>query len=453
MSSLLTNASAMTALTTLKSIAGQLDQTSARISTGLKVNDASDNAAYWSIATTIRADNGSLGAVKDALGLGANSVDTAFNGMNRSIELMKDIQAKLTAAMSPNVDRAKIQTEIDAKLKELKQTSDASVVSGENWLSTDSGAGNYVSDRKIVASFSRIDGAVSVDTVNISVDSTKLYDKSTTASAITGQAADVTTAETNFTTAKTAWTTAVTTWESSIKDAAARTALDTAKTNIDTARGTYGAAMKAEGAAADAYIDADKYMFGIAEDTWAAAETAWESSDKGAAAKTTYDTAKAAFDAAKDTYATGIETANGLANAQNDGEGGILNKEISVLAKNEDGAQVAYELSLDKLDISAIQNQDLSKLRAYIQVVDKALGAMTDAATTLGANKTQITSQTTFVESLIKANERSIGTLVDADMEEESTRLKALQVQQQLGVQALSIANSSTQGILSLFQG
>ncbi|NNC01090.1 flagellin, partial [Corallococcus exiguus] len=135
-----------------------------------------------------------------------------------------------------------------------------------------------------------------------------------------------------------------------------------------------------------------------------------------------------------------------------DGEGGILNKEWGVLGKDEDGAYKHYELSIDKLDISAIQNQDLSKLRAYISAVDKALSAMTDAATTLGANKTQITSQTTFVESLIKSNERSIGTLVDADMEEESTRLKALQVQQQLGVQSLSIANGHTQSILSLFR-
>ncbi|AWM85436.1 flagellin [Microvirga sp. 17 mud 1-3] len=390
MSSLLTNTSAMTALTTLKSIAGQLDQTSSRISTGLKVADASDNAAYWSIATTIRADNGSLGAVKDALGLGANSVDTAFNGMNRSIDLLKEVQSKLTAALSPNVDRAKIQTEIDAKLKELKQTADASVVSGENWLSTDSSAGNYVSDRKIVASFTRENGNVSVDTITISVDDTKLYDKKTDpADAAAAADADISAAKTTWETAETDWKTAQSTWDSSTKDAAAKTALDTAQSD---------------------------------------------------------------YNAAKKTYSDAIDTANDAAVAAVDGEGGILNKQWGVLGKDEDGAYKHYELSIDTIDISTIQNQDLSKLRAYVAAVDKALGAMTDAATTLGANKTQISSQTTFVESLIKANERSIGTLVDADMEEESTRLKALQVQQQLGVQSLSIANGSTQNVLSLFR-
>lgn len=49
-------------------------------------------------------------------------------------------------------------------------------------------------------------------------------------------------------------------------------------------------------------------------------------------------------------------------------------------------------------------------------------------------------------------NEKSVGILVDADMEEESTKLKALQVQQQLGIQSLTIANQSTQQILSLFR-
>ena len=50
------------------------------------------------------------------------------------------------------------------------------------------------------------------------------------------------------------------------------------------------------------------------------------------------------------------------------------------------------------------------------------------------------------------AIDRGVGQLVDADMNEESTKLQALQVQQQLGVQALSIANSSSQTILSLFR-
>jgi len=53
---------------------------------------------------------------------------------------------------------------------------------------------------------------------------------------------------------------------------------------------------------------------------------------------------------------------------------------------------------------------------------------------------------------IMRAIDRGVGALVDADMNEESTRLQALQVQQQLGIQALSIANQNSQSILSLFR-
>ncbi len=77
---------------------------------------------------------------------------------------------------------------------------------------------------------------------------------------------------------------------------------------------------------------------------------------------------------------------------------------------------------------------------------------MTTAASTLGAVKSRITLQKDFIAALTDAIERGIGQLVDADMNEESTRLQALQVQAQLGIQALSIANQSSQNILALFQ-
>ena len=60
--------------------------------------------------------------------------------------------------------------------------------------------------------------------------------------------------------------------------------------------------------------------------------------------------------------------------------------------------------------------------------------------------------QSDFVSKLMDTVSEGVGSLVDADMTEESTRLKALQTQQQLGVQALSIANSSSQAIMQLFQ-
>ncbi|HYD71149.1 MAG TPA: flagellin, partial [Azospirillum sp.] len=77
MASIMTNASAMTALQTLRRVTGDLDTTQDRISTGLKVNNAKDNAAYWSIATTMKADVAGFKAVKESLELGTGTTNTA----------------------------------------------------------------------------------------------------------------------------------------------------------------------------------------------------------------------------------------------------------------------------------------------------------------------------------------------------------------------------------------
>ncbi len=107
------------------------------------------------------------------------------------------------------------------------------------------------------------------------------------------------------------------------------------------------------------------------------------------------------------------------------------------------------------LDISALTDvpADLQDIEDYISGVDAAISQMTDAATGLGAAKSRLNLQKDFVSALMDAIDTGIGQLVDADMNEESTRLQALQVRSQLGVQALSIANQSAQQILQLFQG
>jgi len=110
--------------------------------------------------------------------------------------------------------------------------------------------------------------------------------------------------------------------------------------------------------------------------------------------------------------------------------------------------------SVTDLDISALTNSaaDAATLDTMIAGVDAQLGKLTDAATNLGSVKSRISLQKDFARSLMDTLEAGIGQLVDTDMNEESTRLQALQVKQQLGIQALSIANSSSQSILSLFR-
>jgi len=138
MSSINTNVAAMTALQTLTQTNKQLTQTQNRISTGLRVADASDNAAYWSIATTMRSDNSALSTVQDALGLGSATVDTAYTGVNSAIKVVDQIKSKLVAARQPGIDRGKIQSEITELQAQLLGIADGASFSGENWLSVDS---------------------------------------------------------------------------------------------------------------------------------------------------------------------------------------------------------------------------------------------------------------------------------------------------------------------------
>jgi flagellin len=87
-----------------------------------------------------------------------------------------------------------------------------------------------------------------------------------------------------------------------------------------------------------------------------------------------------------------------------------------------------------------------------VQFVNTQLEAMTSAASSLGSLQSRISMQDDFVSALMDVIDKGIGRLVDADMNEESTRLKALQTQQQLGIQSLSIANSNAENILMLFK-
>jgi flagellin len=87
-----------------------------------------------------------------------------------------------------------------------------------------------------------------------------------------------------------------------------------------------------------------------------------------------------------------------------------------------------------------------------LTAIDAALATVNSGLASLGAQAKQIETHNTFVSKLMDSLETGIGKLVDADLAKESARLQALQVQQQLGAQSLSIANQAPQIILSLFR-
>jgi flagellin len=92
-----------------------------------------------------------------------------------------------------------------------------------------------------------------------------------------------------------------------------------------------------------------------------------------------------------------------------------------------------------------------TKASAMIAMVDASLDNVNSALARLGAGSKKFSVQANFVQTLSDTLTTGIGNLVDANMAQESAQLQALQVKQQLGVQALSIANQAPQVILSLF--
>ncbi|MDE1992450.1 MAG: flagellin, partial [Rhizobiaceae bacterium] len=107
------------------------------------------------------------------------------------------------------------------------------------------------------------------------------------------------------------------------------------------------------------------------------------------------------------------------------------------------------DYSVYSLDISNMTTGDIGKA---LSMVEQSLQAMTSLGSQLGSLSARIDLQTTFSSALSDSIESGVGKLVDSDMEVESSKLSALQTQQQLAVQSLSIANSSSQSILSLFR-
>ncbi|MBR1007226.1 flagellin [Bradyrhizobium diazoefficiens] len=291
----------MTALQTLRNVSSQLATTQNRISTGQRVATASDNAAYWSIATSMRADNAALSAVSDSLGLSAATVDTEYTALTAVVGDktggLTKLQALLVEAKTAGIDRTKIQADITQIQQQMKGTADAATFNGVNWLST---TATTPATFDLVSSFSRVGGTPTIGSINLTIANYSLYTST---------------------------------------------------------------------------------------------------------------------------------------------QSGILDK-------------VSGTASVNTIDISTLTDSaaDQTTLDGYIQQVTTAINSVASAAADLGAVKNRISTNTEFVKTLMDSVDRGVGQLVDADMNAESTRLQALQTQQQLGVQALSIANQNSQSILSLFR-
>ena len=133
-------------------------------------------------------------------------------------------------------------------------------------------------------------------------------------------------------------------------------------------------------------------------------------------------------------------------------------KSIYALANASGSSQVtvaAQDLSLGGANVTLTATTSISTATlasAAISTVETSITNVNDALAKLGTSENALTSQITFVGNLQDTIDTGVGNLVNANLAKESAQLQALQTKQQLGIQALSIANSSSSSLLSLFR-
>ncbi|WP_439817006.1 flagellin [Zavarzinia sp. CC-PAN008] len=150
------------------------------------------------------------------------------------------------------------------------------------------------------------------------------------------------------------------------------------------------------------------------------------------------------------------QIANIVNNAEFNGQNliGTSNATIEVKINTNGGVLTltARTLTAEALSINAATLDSLANASAAVSATKAAINEAASRLGNLGANARSLEANNAFINSLIDANNQAISNLVDADLAEESARLQALQIKQQLGVQALSIANAAPQTLLSLFR-
>lgn len=426
MSSILTNNSAMVALQTMKAINKNMGMVQAEISTGKSVSSAKDNAAVYAISKVMESDVKGFKGISDSLALGASTVAVAQNAAETVTDLLTDIKSKIVAAQEENVDRSKIQTDIAALRDQINSVVGAAQFNGLNLLSnrsTTAGSGNV----SILSSLDRAsDGTVSSSFINVGKRDLGTTEQvigttavGTLANFMSGTAGAVTGASTAA--ARTI------TFEAAGVAAGVGYRI-TLSTPVGTATIGTGGGDSTPTAGVYEYVARDG-------DTTADVARALSSIINGGNA-TAVSSAVGAQDAAGDTALTLNFAAAG---------DGVT---FAMAAFTSAGATIGGGLAnLGAIDVSteAGANSALTDIEGLIQTA-------VDSAAAFGSARGRIETQTDFVSKLTDSLKSGIGSMVDADMEEASARLQALQVQQQLATQALSIANQAPQSILALFR-
>jgi flagellin len=219
-------------------------------------------------------------------------------------------------------------------------------------------------------------------------------------------------------------------------------ALNAVKDSLQRGQSTVDVALSAGGAVSDLLLQMKEKALAASDNTLdAASRTAYNDEFKSLVSQISKAVSNADFNGANLIKNAGTSI-YALANADGTSKITVAAQDLSLGASGGALASIASTASIGTQTIAT----------AMIATVTTAIGNVSSALSKLGTGSKSLGSHLTFIGKLQDSLDAGIGNLVDADLAKESAHLQALQTKQQLGIQALSIANQSSSSLLSLFR-
>ena len=230
-------------------------------------------------------------------------------------------------------------------------------------------------------------------------------------------------------------------WAIAQNQRASSNALNAVKDSLQRGQSAVDVALSAGGSVSDLLLQMKEKALAASDSTIdAATRTAYNDEFKSLRDQITKAVSNADFNGANLVKNGGV-TIMALANADGTSKITVAAQDLSL------GGSGALSTITATSDIST---QTIAT--AMIATVTTAIGAVSTALSKLGTGSKSLGAHLNFIGKLQDSLDAGVGNLVDADLAKESARLQALQTKQQLGIQALSIANQSTSAMLSLFR-
>jgi flagellin len=416
MTSVNTNYGALVALQSLNQTTKELAEVQNRVNTGLKVASAKDNGAVFAIAEGQRARVASLGAVMDGIDRATSVIDVGLSAGEAIGDILKQLKEKAVAAQANDLSqdqRDALQADFNALRNQIDQIADGATFNGSNLVNGANLTGGASPFSVLTSDTSGSgSGRYSLDTLALDADNLSASGESlATATGLTIGANDA--LEFEITVGNTTTTLTV--------DVEAADTIQDLVDRVGTATNGRITATYSETTGEITYQSNEDFTVTFTDGTDPADDTGMLDGTNGTGG-TSFGVVVAPGTGSNEITVSGFDFRLGIAGQSLSGITSAL--DISTAAGGE----------------------------AASSAIDAALTALNKDLATMGAQSKALDVQKTFLGKLSDSIEAGIGNLVDADLAKESARLQALQVKQQLGAQALSIANSAPSIVLSFFR-